>query len=210
MPLLPECSKICCIIRKFYAVVVCMAARAHTLALALAAEFAAVHGAQPPVTDLDSYHRNAASVDQSALCLSGGGIRSASFSLGVIQALARAGLLRHFDYLSTVSGGGFIGSWLSMLIAQKGSVAAAEQELRDSAGAPAIAALRDYTDYLTPHVGILSDDTWAGIVLYLRNVLINWFAFLPVFVLAVLAAIFYRTLLWTVSANGSIAKISLR
>ena len=139
---------------------------------------------EPPITDLDSYRRNAAAVDQSALCLSGGGIRSASFSLGVIQALARAGLLRQFDYLSTVSGGGFIGAWLSMLIAQKGSVAAAEQELRDSAGAPAVAALRDYTDYLTPHVGLLSDDTWAGIVLYLRNVLINWFAFLPVFVLA--------------------------
>src|SRR5438270_359548 len=49
----------------------------------------------------------------SALCLSGGGIRSACFSLGVIQGLARMGLLHHFDYLSTVSGGGFLGGWLS-------------------------------------------------------------------------------------------------
>jgi hypothetical protein len=186
-----------------------MAARAHNLALALAAEFAAIHGAEQPIADLDSYRRSAAAVDQSALCLSGGGIRSASFSLGVIQALARAGLLKQFDYLSTVSGGGFIGSWLSMLIAQKGSVAAAEQELRDSAGAPAVAALRDYTDYLTPQAGLLSDDTWAGIVLYLRNVLINWFAFLPIFVLAVLAAIFYRTLLWTVSASNAAGLIAL-
>ncbi|HEY5722945.1 MAG TPA: patatin-like phospholipase family protein [Allosphingosinicella sp.] len=48
-----------------------------------------------------------------ALCLSGGGIRSATFSLGVLQALAFNGVLDRFHYLSTVSGGGFIGSWLS-------------------------------------------------------------------------------------------------
>src|SRR5215467_1203376 len=49
----------------------------------------------------------------SALCISGGGIRSATFALGVLQGLARAELLQKFDYLSTVSGGGYIGSWLS-------------------------------------------------------------------------------------------------
>ena len=43
------------------------------------------------------------------LALSGGGIRSATFSLGVLSALARHGLLRHVDFLSTVSGGGYIG-----------------------------------------------------------------------------------------------------
>src|SRR5579859_799358 len=40
----------------------------------------------------------------SALCLSGGGIRSASFALGVLQTLARYRVLQEFDYLSTVSG----------------------------------------------------------------------------------------------------------
>src|SRR3546814_688116 len=48
-----------------------------------------------------------------ALCLSGGGIRSATFALGVVQGLARNGLLERFDYLSTVSGGGYLGGWLS-------------------------------------------------------------------------------------------------
>src|SRR4030065_2706300 len=48
--------------------------------------------------------------------LAGGGIRSATFCLGVIQALARLRLLRAFDYLSTVSGGGYIGARLSTLI----------------------------------------------------------------------------------------------
>ena len=40
------------------------------------------------------------------LALSGGGIRSAVFCLGVVQALAKNGVLKNFDYLSTVSGGG--------------------------------------------------------------------------------------------------------
>jgi hypothetical protein len=47
-----------------------------------------------------------------ALCLSGGGIRSATFSLGVLQWLAGNGKLGDFHYISTVSGGGYIGSWL--------------------------------------------------------------------------------------------------
>ncbi|MBA1241657.1 patatin-like phospholipase family protein [Pseudomonas japonica] len=66
-----------------------------------------------------------------ALALSGGGIRSATFSLGVLQALTRApapanrsngassgpaaGLLPYFDYLSTVSGGGYIGAFFTSL-----------------------------------------------------------------------------------------------
>ncbi len=49
------------------------------------------------------------------LAFSGGGIRSASFCLGVAQALADADRLRRFDYLSTVSGGGYIGGALSWL-----------------------------------------------------------------------------------------------
>src|SRR4051812_32712251 len=49
----------------------------------------------------------------SALCISGGGIRSATFALGALQGLADLGILQNFDYLSTVSGGGYIGSWLT-------------------------------------------------------------------------------------------------
>jgi hypothetical protein len=44
------------------------------------------------------------------LALSGGGIRSAVFALGVLQALQGRKCLRWFDYLSTVSGGGYVGS----------------------------------------------------------------------------------------------------
>lgn len=44
------------------------------------------------------------------LALSGGGIRSATFCLGMIRSLARARLFCRFDLMSTVSGGGFIGA----------------------------------------------------------------------------------------------------
>jgi hypothetical protein len=47
------------------------------------------------------------------LAISGGGIRSATFALGVLVALARRNLLPQFDYLSTVSGGGYLGSFLT-------------------------------------------------------------------------------------------------
>ena len=49
----------------------------------------------------------------SGIALSGGGIRSATFNLGLLQSLDRHGLLRRFDYLSTVSGGGYVGGWWS-------------------------------------------------------------------------------------------------
>jgi hypothetical protein len=53
------------------------------------------------------------------LSLSGGGIRSATTNLGILQALSRMGVLPKVDYLSTVSGGGYIGSCLSALLATR-------------------------------------------------------------------------------------------
>src|SRR5215203_5111495 len=54
------------------------------------------------------------------IALSGGGIRSATFSMGVMAALARRDLLPQFDYLSTVSGGGYAGSFLTQLLGSPG------------------------------------------------------------------------------------------
>jgi hypothetical protein len=51
------------------------------------------------------------------LALSGGGMRSATFSLGVLIALGKRNLLPQFDYLSTVSGGGYLGSFLTTFLA---------------------------------------------------------------------------------------------
>src|SRR5262245_57771329 len=84
----------------------------------LVEEFKLLHDEKVGNIDLKTLHEKIhALVDtgggRSALCLSGGGIRSASFGLGVLQALARRDLLFRFHYLSTVSGGGYIGGWLS-------------------------------------------------------------------------------------------------
>ena len=54
------------------------------------------------------------------IALSGGGIRSATFSLGILQVLARARTLPIVDYLCTVSGGGYIGSCLTSLMTRWG------------------------------------------------------------------------------------------
>ena len=53
-----------------------------------------------------AYRKAVLAKDQAALCLSGGGIRSAAFALGVLQGLSSKHLLTGFHYLSTVSGGG--------------------------------------------------------------------------------------------------------
>ena len=122
-----------------------------------------------------------------ALCLSGGGIRSATFGLGVLQGLAHHGLLGRFDYLSTVSGGGFIGGWLSAWIHRhprglEGVLA----ELPVVGGPPLavepapVTRLRQYSNYLTPKTGFMSPDTWTGIATYLRNLLLNWLVFVPI------------------------------
>jgi len=64
-------------------------------------------------------------MEATAICLSGGGIRCATLSLGVLEGLAKFcndepptdnDVLASLDYLSTVSGGGYIGSWLSSWI----------------------------------------------------------------------------------------------
>ena len=49
--------------------------------------------------------------DCTGIGLSGGGIRSATFCLGVFQGLASLRLLCAIDFLSTVSGGGYFGSF---------------------------------------------------------------------------------------------------
>ncbi|HAN48811.1 MAG TPA: hypothetical protein DCQ20_08060, partial [Nitrospira sp.] len=94
-----------------------------TLATILEEETELLHGPLPkdhPVGAPDAVrtaalfrHIHACHPKRAGLCFSGGGIRSATFGLGVLQSLARLQLLNKFDYLSTVSGGGYIGSGLT-------------------------------------------------------------------------------------------------
>ncbi len=142
-------------------------------------------------------------LESCALCLSGGGIRSASFALGVIQALAihpRSGsgpvasgdksLLARFHFLSTVSGGGYIGSWLSAWRKDK-DFADIWSSLVKRPGGPAtqpppIAWLYSFSNYLTPKAGTLSADTWAATALWVRNLVLNWLLILPSICAAIL------------------------
>jgi hypothetical protein len=98
------------------------------------------------------------------LAFSGGGIRSATFNLGVLQGLQELDLLRYIDYLSTVSGGGFIGSWLV------GNVRRSAHWLgRLTDWSQSIAHLRSYSNYLAPRTGVLSADTYNLANSWLRN-----------------------------------------
>jgi len=123
---------------------------------------------------------------RAALCLSGGGIRSATFSLGVIQAFARWGVLGRFHYLSTVSGGGYIGSWLSTWIRRCGYDSVMAALARPGTVEPEpLRHLRAFSNYLAPRKG-LSTDTLTVVATFLRNLLLNWAVIIPL-LLAVLA-----------------------
>jgi hypothetical protein len=144
------------------------------------------------------------------LCFSGGGIRSATFNLGILQGLAVKGWLDQVDYLSSVSGGGYIHSWLVGWLKRE----TAELK-RQSVNEPELAAwqqvmsrlvplphrepgkpfqavwpsqiqwLRRYSNYLTPHKGAFTGDTWSAIASWLRNVSVNQGLLISIF-LAVL------------------------
>ena len=135
-----------------------------------------------------------------ALCLSGGGIRSATFALGVLQAFARRGLLSRFDYLSMVSGGGNIGGWLIAWIHRAGGLRRVIPRLRPGAARAddrldPIAYLRAHGNYLAPHRGIGSGDPWALVATGLRNMLLNWMVMIPLLMVVLLVPRLYLSLL---------------
>ncbi len=129
----------------------------------------------------DDAKRPAAEKSLVGLAFSGGGIRSATFNLGILQALAKAKTLRTFDYLSTVSGGGYIGSWLMAWMHHQGVgikkieeyLAANDASPSRSFERPEVRFLRSYSNYLTPRKGFRSADFWAFAASYLRNTLLN-------------------------------------
>ena len=111
--------------------------------------------------------------DTIGVALSGGGIRSATFCLGILQALAARGLLRHIDFLSTVSGGGYVGAFLGALIQRPESLQAngrpasiAPNAIFASPASEPLQWLRDHGRYMSPNGA--GDEIIAGAV-YLRN-----------------------------------------
>src|ERR1035441_8946887 len=108
------------------------------------------------------------------------------------QGLAELGLLPFIDYLSTVSGGGYIGSWLHGVIRNKylGDPTAAQPELNprrvpgEAADDP-ITFLRKYSNYLAPQLGLFSPDFWTIGAVWIRNMLLNLLILIPFLVAVV-------------------------
>jgi len=89
--------------------------------------------------------------DRVGLALSGGGIRSATFCMGVLQALSRKEVFRHFDYMSTVSGGGYTGALISSWMrVQEGNPSVQDGPFAASAGEEpeAVRRIRNRSRYL--------------------------------------------------------------
>jgi hypothetical protein len=141
-------------------------------------------GFTEPLSDAAEVKDRALDARLLGLSLSGGGVRSATFNLGLLQGMAKHHVLRRVDYLSTVSGGGYIGGWLTAWIKRQG-FEEVEKRLKDETNDPrcydlqAISFLRDYSSYLTPQNGIFSADTWTAGMTWLRNTMLNLIVLLP-------------------------------
>lgn len=211
------------------------------------------------------------------LSFSGGGIRSATFNLGVLQAMAAfdihrpqdratdsrninanevthlrsyaasnsettdtppaagqgdTGLLPAIDYMSTVSGGGYIGSWLSSWILECSQdsegpqgetplpgdgLLSVERELaqsitrdRETPETPTepdeINHLRQHSNYLAPRLSLFSADSWTLVSIYTRGLVLNLLLLALSAIAVILAALFWIRIChdyYSMTLNGS-------
>ncbi|HEX6423910.1 MAG TPA: patatin-like phospholipase family protein [Acidimicrobiales bacterium] len=118
--------------------------------------------------------------DGIGICCSGGGIRSAAFNLGALQALDEAGVLRRADHLSAVSGGAYIASAYAIASRHSDPALLAERPAY-APGTPEESWVRNHCSYLTDGVA----DTARVVGIALVGLLAN--------------LVFFTTLLWTVA-----------
>ena len=122
--------------------------------------------------------------------LSGGGIRSASFCLGALQALARYGVLSRLDYISTVSGGGYIGGGLQWLLCRDPESdlsrsrfpygVDADLAIHPKNGQSNLQYLRWHANYLLPGKGF---DIFSALTVVVRTALLSVAIWFPLIVL---------------------------
>lgn len=115
------------------------------------------------------------------LALSGGGIRSAAFGMGVLQGLKDQGVLEEMDYLSTVSGGGYIGSSLTWFLhklkiphfpfGKKGEGA------RTGAKNAILDHIRQHGNYLDPGHGL---NALSLVAVILRSMFLSMVVYFPI------------------------------
>ena len=117
-------------------------------------------------------------IDRVGLAFSGGGIRSATFNLGVLKALHEIGLLKHVDYLSTVSGGGYIGAWWTAWRARWGKEfpEASPDGPNNNQGEmnrepEEVRHLREFSNFLSPRIGFFQSEMWNAVMAVLSAML---------------------------------------
>ena len=133
--------------------------------------------------------------DAVGLAISGGGIRSATFALGVVQYLARKGIMKEVDFVSTVSGGGYLGSFMSSYLNDpkndKAGLDPARHEWpfgkEGEVESKAVRHLRNHSKYLAEE-GIKGTAVVLGQMFY--GIAVNLLLTLPFILLVVLVAIY--------------------
>lgn len=127
----------------------------------------------PHHSPFPDWRRRCDTPDRIGLALSGGGIRSATFNLGLLQHLDRLGLLKGFDYLATVSGGGYIGGFWSAWLSRRSDDCPSEMFPAPKTGendleknrrrvdpeAREVRHLRAFSNFLRPRLAPLSFST---------------------------------------------------
>ena len=123
--------------------------------------------------------------DLAGICISGGGIRSAAFSIGVTQAMDAISVCRkpngrkrpkytsafeQMDYMSTVSGGGYTGSCITASMAEEGADFPFPSKL-EKTEAPVLRHIRDHSNYLFPRGGVW--EKLKNLSIYLRGIFAN-------------------------------------
>ena len=121
-------------------------------------------------------------VDAVGLALSGGGIRSATFCLGVVQVLAERKLMKDVDFLSTVSGGGYTGSFVTAVVGGGSGFAAIGKPRGPDT--EAVRRLRRNAKYLS---AADLKERWTLVTGTVAGSVLNWTA--PLSVLAILAVL---------------------
>jgi hypothetical protein len=130
--------------------------------------------------------RDRSNSPRTGLALSGGGIRSASFGLGALQGLDVAAGIEGIDYLSTVSGGGFVGCALTATMQHTDGVFPFT-DAKTWADTASVRHIRDYSNYLIPHGG---GDVITAVGIIFRGLVANAMIVLPIIFFLVWVTLF--------------------
>ena len=175
-------------------------------------EIAAINTRREPDRRIDADSLEACQLlDVTGLALSGGGIRSSAVCLGVLQALNHHGLIGRIDYLSTVSGGGYIGTSLCATMTKAQRFVFGERPVGGTATAaeisdtPSVGHLRNYSNYLIP-AG--ARDLLTGVAIVVRGLVANIGLTLPI-VLLLAAVTIWSTPLRSCLTVANIFGVSL-